>query len=292
MKCLVCGTSMRPYFTRKFDGAHPFDEIFRHYLDYMEYERCDACSLVSCANVYAMDKAAFYELNTRWHQSMESSENIGARATSHKGSGGNQPPYLQMATLINILQRHEIIGPRMLDFAGGIGSLANLLDVYYQLPLAVYEPYNNAPFNKNIRYLNSREELALDIKKPYDLVINSAMFEHIKDMEVLDEIDACVAKSGALLLHTVVRENTPKDPSYFYIQPCHITFWSNRAMGLFMKRYGYRASIYNLEAKSWLLFKNGANLRGLRDKVCKINKQMQREYLLLSEDGFYEYYLN
>ena len=46
--------------------------------------------------------------------------------------------------------------------------------------------------------------------RQYGLVINSAMFEHVRKREELERINDLVAKSGILMIHTVVCENIPR----------------------------------------------------------------------------------
>jgi len=90
-----------------------------------------------------------------------------------------------------------------------------------------------------------------------------------------------------MIIHTVICENIPKNPDWFYIEPpVHATFHTNKSMGILMEQWGYKASIYCLSAKSWVLFKES---KGVEEKVCNINKELQTQYLVY-KDGFVDYW--
>ena len=89
-----------------------------------------------------------------------------------------------------------------------------------------------------------------------------------------------VAKDGVLMLHTVVCENVPKDPNWFYITPIvHTAFHTNKSMSILMKQWGYAASIYSPQAKSWFLFKKDCHqVNWLEALVGEVNREMQTQY--------------
>ena len=43
------------------------------------------------------------------------------------------------------------------------------------------------------------------IKRSYDLVLSSAVFEHVRSRNTLDEIESYVSEQGSLAVHTLVR---------------------------------------------------------------------------------------
>ena len=93
---------------------------------------------------------------------------------------------------------------------------------------------------------------------------------------------------GSLIIHTVICENIPKNPDWFYIEPpVHTTFHTNKSMSILMKQWGYEASIYCLSAKSWILLKEAS--QEIKEKVENINKEFQTEYLIYKE-GFVDYW--
>ncbi len=67
--------------------------------------------------------------------------------------------------------------------------------------------------NNQIQYVKESE------LKPVKVLINSAMFEHIRNREHLEHVNSLVSDEGVLILHTIVCENIPKDPDWFYIMP-------------------------------------------------------------------------
>ena len=57
-------------------------------------------------------------------------------------------------------------------------------------------------------------------------------------------------------MHTLVAEEIPCDPDWFYLVPVHCTFWTNSAMKIFFERYGFIACSYNVDAQTWLMFRD------------------------------------
>jgi hypothetical protein len=92
---------------------------------------------------------------------------------------------------------------------------------------------------------------------------------------------------SVLIIHTVICGNIPMDSNWFYIDPpVHAAFHTNKSMSILMEQWGYKASVYCLSAKSWVLFKEP---KGVKEKVCNINKELQTQYLVY-KDGFVDYW--
>jgi hypothetical protein len=70
-------------------------------------------------------------------------------------------------------------------------------------------------------------------------------------------VDALVSKDGVLGIHTLVCEEVPRDPDWFYLLPVHCTFHTNRSMEILFRQWGYRCSVYSASAQLWFWFKNG-----------------------------------
>ena len=140
-------------------------------------------------------------------------------------------------------------------------------------------------FGTPIRGLNYIGEH--DTRK-YKLVINSAMFEHVLGRKHLDAVNNLVDEDGVLMLHTVICENIPNDPNWFYLTPMvHTAFHTNKSMDILMKQWGYVASIYAPQAKSWFLFKKDSpDINDLENAVSRINKELQTKYFHYKK-GFY-----
>ncbi|RAX51906.1 hypothetical protein CCY99_08075 [Helicobacter sp. 16-1353] len=175
----------------------------------------------------------------------------------------------------------------MLDYAGGIGSLARILYKYYAIELLVYEDYMDSYKNDNeVKYIAKN-----DLDK-YSIVLNSAMFEHITKREHLEHINSLVKDDGILIIHTLIRENIPKDPNWFYILPIHCSFHTNKSMEILMQDWGYTQSIYSPISKCWILFKeNNINcINGnLKDFADSINMELQQKYFFY-KNGFMDYW--
>ncbi|MDD2947522.1 MAG: hypothetical protein PHV80_01595 [Rugosibacter sp.] len=124
----------------------------------------------------------------------------------------NQPPYAEQAMMLMLLGENHIIDTKsMVDYAAGYGTLSRILDKYHHSQLPIYDPYIQA--DNSGRYI---EKSKLGI---YKTVINSAMFEHVLKREDLDYVNNIVDIDGCLIIHTVVCENIPKDPDWFYLRP-------------------------------------------------------------------------
>jgi hypothetical protein len=263
MKCLICDGNMLFHIAKDYHGTIYKDVI----KDIVEYYKCKECGLTVSKTHQLMSADVWSKLNYDLHHYEENNK----RST-------NQPPYLEQALLIKVLAENLIIDSNnILDYAGGYGSLSKVIEKYFGINLPVYEKFvHSKTFHKYVSEL-----------KNYNTVINSATFEHIFHRKEFDKINSLVDNSGVLILHTVVCENIPSDSNWFYITPVHTTFHTNKSMKILMKQWGYQASIYCLSAKSWILFKKPRY--DLKEKVKKINKEFQTEYLIYKE-GFVDYW--
>lgn len=107
------------------------------------------------------------------------------------------------------------------------------------------------------------------------------MFEHVLDRSDLEKVNSLVERDGVLMIHSVICENIPRDPNWFYLTPItHTAFHTNQSMSILMKEWGYTHTIYCPKAKSWFLFKDGIEYSKVRDTVRTINRSLQSEYFL------------
>ncbi len=123
--------------------------------------------------------------------------------------------------MLSLLGKNNIIKTdNMLDYAAGYGSLSRIADKYFGIDLPIYDPFVWA---SDGRYV-AAEDL-----QTYSAVINSAMFEHVTSREDLEELNKLVSDDGCLIVHTVICENIPKDPDWFYLYPpVHTAFHTNK----------------------------------------------------------------
>lgn len=223
-----------------------------------------------------MTEHEWSQLNSSWHHHFE--ENV-------EGNITNQPPYADQALALRMLGKNGVIDINYgLDYAAGYGTMAKVLKKYFNKDIAVYDKYVQDT-SSNLKYTNER-----DLKK-YKLVINSAMFEHVLAREHLDFVNNLVDIDGVFMLHTVVCERIPNDPSWFYITPMvHTAFHTNKSMGILMEQWGYAASVYSPQAKSWFLFKKDSPIINiLENTIMSINQELQTPYFHY-KNGFMDYW--
>lgn len=270
MNCLICDSRTQYYFSKKYT-EYPYDELMKD-VGSVEYHKCSNCGFVISKTHAELDTVQWNKLNEDFHHYMENQKEI---------KEINQPPYAEQALMLNLLHKNKIIDiDDCLDYAAGYGTLSRILAKYFQIEISIFDPYvQHGDVNRYI----SEADLG-----NYKTVINSAMFEHITSREDLDKVNRLVAMDGCLVLHTVVCENIPKNPDWFYLKPpVHTAFHTNRSMEILMKQWGYACSIYCPKSKSWILLKSQASQ--LPEKVEGINAELQSEWFLF-KSGFLDYW--
>jgi len=270
-KCLICESNTNYFFSKIYDFEIP-NLSYKNFK--ADYYKCEFCGLVVSRTHQTMSNADFLGLNNYFHHFIENNE-----------TAMNQPPYAEQALVLSILNKANIVNlENTLDFSAGYGTLAKILQKYFNKKINLFDLYVTDT-NSNLQYL-SKDEF-----QKYDLVINSAMFEHVLNRKDLDKVNALVSHNGVLMLHTVICETIPEDPTWFYLNPIvHRAFHTNKSMSLLMKQWGYASSIYSPQAKSWFLFKNEfpllANLKNLTDQI---NTELQTKWFIYKE-GFVDYW--
>lgn len=270
MKCLICNSESYYYFTKTYNDQ-PFSQMMKG-IGSVDYYKCSNCGFTLSKTHAELDNTIWEKLNYDFHHYIENND-----------SPGNQPPYNEQASMINILSKNNIIDTlSILDYAGGYGTLGKILKKYYNFnDFPVYDPYILSEENSN-GYVK-QENLV-----KYKTVFNSALFEHLIDRKSFDKINEIVADDGCMIIHTVICENIPKDPSWFYlVPPVHCAFHTNKSMEILMEQWGYKSSIYCPTAKCWILFKK--ENADLPIKVKLINDEFQTNYLYF-RNGFVDYW--
>jgi 2-polyprenyl-3-methyl-5-hydroxy-6-metoxy-1,4-benzoquinol methylase len=144
----------------------------------------------------------------------------------------------------------------------------------------VYDPYVES--NDASTYI-CKSELSR-----YDVVFNSAMFEHVLCREDLDAVRDLLKPGGVLIVHTVVCDRIPKDPEWFYLKPpVHTAFHTNKSMSFLMEQWGFRSSIYCPKGKAWFLLPS--NGEEIKLAVDKINLRLRNEWFIFKQ-GFVDYW--
>jgi len=131
------------------------------------------------------------------------------------------------------------------DFGCGDGKLADQLG-RRGVPVLKFDRYMG-----DDSYL-TEEQLAAT---RYEVVLNTAVFEHLRRRPQLDEIAGLIAPGGVFALHVLVREEIPPDPDWFYLHAAHCSFFTNRSMQILFDQWGFYSSLYHVESRLWFWFR-------------------------------------
>ncbi len=268
MNCIICESPIKFFLSKEYT-EEPYS-LFMKDIGPIEYFKCINCGFTMGKTIIDLSHQRWEMLNSDFHHYQEKNN-----------SAINQPPYLHQATFLKVLSTNGIIDINStVDYAGGYGSLSKVMNKYFEMQLAVYDPFVQG--NTKDIYV-PKESL-----KNYSSVLSSALFEHLTNRESFDNINNIVSDSGFMFIHTVICENIPNDPNWFYMDPpVHCAFQTNKSMQILMDQWDYRASIYCPVAKSWVLFKE--NNPDVKRKVDLINSEFQTEYIIHKE-GFVDYW--
>jgi hypothetical protein len=270
MNCIICHSDSQYYFSKTYSES-PFDDMMRE-IGEIDYYKCSRCGFVLSKTHSELDESKWENLNRLFHHYMENPKNE---------RKGNQPPYAEQAMMICLLGKNGIINTHsMVDYAAGYGTLSNILSKYYGLDLPIFDPY--------IQTDNSNKYVHESALKPYKTVINSAMFEHVLRREDLDRLNNLVDNDGCLILHTVICENVPNDPNWFYLRPpVHTAFHTNKSMEILMGQWGYYSSIYCPQSKCWVLLRE--HVENVEKKITTLNQELQTDWFHC-KNGFMDYW--
>jgi hypothetical protein len=271
MKCIICQHES-DFLTRT-----SYENRYEDVLNGADMHKCRNCGFGFSKTLFDMDQGKWEELNLLFHRKIE---------YNHDPKGNykrRQPPYYEQAFLIKVLSLHGVVDlDSMVDFGGGVGTLERILFSYYDISIPIYDPYmrDDGDGDASVTYIN-------DLRK-CRTVYNSAYFEHIKSRDDLDIVNDSVDNEGSMMIHTVVCENIPDDPNWFYFKPpVHSAFHTNKSMGILMEQWNYMSSLYCPSAKTWILFKKEPiDLYGFMDRI---NRDFQTDYLYYKK-GFVDYW--
>lgn len=270
MQCMICGSDSNYYFSKTY-AEQPFGDFMRE-IGSVDYYKCGSCGFVLSETHLKLDENKWENLNSQFHHYVENSDNE---------KKINQPPYAEQAMMLSFLGKNGIVSTdSILDYAAGYGTLSKILSKYHDIGLSIFDPYVQA--DNTGRYIDKRELTA------YKTVINSAMFEHVLRREDLDRVNDIVDVDGALVIHSVICENVPNDPDWFYLRPpVHTAFHTNKSMGILMNQWGYHSSIYCPQAKCWVLLKKKVD--DVEELIVSMNKELQAKWFYF-KNGFVDYW--
>ena len=262
MKCIICFDGMAYYFTKQFSV---------YGLGAVDYWRCSSCGFVASKTHYDMTDAQWEALNLAFHSD--------SNAREDNPYNRNQR-YFNQALMLHLMERGELLKrSEWLDWGSGVGNVSIQLQQWFSLQLlnfdAFVRPTINSVVSANLK------------KRGYSLVVNTAVFEHVRDRKTLDEIESYVSEDGHLAVHTLVRGQIPSDPEWMYLLPVHCSFHTNKSMQMLMNQWKYTCSVYNEHSKMWIMFKRPSAEIG--ETVQRLNSSLGYEYFHFKE-GFMDYW--
>lgn len=262
VQCIICGSRQTYAFSKHFG---------RYRLTDVDYWTCERCGFTASKTHVDMSGTAWAQLNLDFHNDHF--------ARDDNPYNRNQR-YFNQALMISLLTRWGLVhGGEWLDWGSAEGRLSAQLERHFGLVLHNFDRYL-APA------LRAVEEAALTPGR-FDLVVNTAVFEHVRSRETLNEIHALVSTNGCLAVHTLVCGGIPRDPDWMYLLPVHTAFHTNRSMELLMSQWGYTCSVYNEHSKLWVMFRGEAS--DVERRVNEFNEFLGWEYLHFSV-GFMAYW--
>jgi hypothetical protein len=105
--------------------------------------------------------------------------------------------------------------------------------------------------------------------------------------EQFDAVEGLLSKQGVLGTHTIVCENVPADPTWFYLAPVHCAFHTNKSMEMLFRQWGYTSSTYNVSAQLWLWFKGDP---GRVEAIIQRANTRQGGLTYVFKQGFVDYW--
>ena len=237
---MICQGEMIYYFTKDFTKYNLTQ------LQKSDYFICKKCGFVASKTIFEMDKSQWEALNSEYHGDYLKGSPI------MQDDANWQSRLKRQADEIDFLVRqNQIQKGNWVDWGCGGGDLADHLR-HKGLEINKYDAYVN--------YMTHEQLLS----KKYEFVISTSVLEHIRDLSPYDEMVKLLSDNGVLGVHTLVREEIPQNPDWFYLLPVHCAFYSNQSMKILFHRYGFKSSLYHPESRLWFWFKN--NRDELKDK--------------------------
>ena len=236
MNCFVCGGEMRPFMKKSFGMKN---------LDVCEYVRCEECGLVVAKTIYEMPHSDWENLNRECHAAYQNTNEL---AIDPRWLERLKAQAKVLSELINIDVLEK--SARAVDYGAGDGKLSAFVGGDW---LKKFDAYMARP---NENYLSAEEMTPAS----FDFVITCSVFEHLLGASDVEKIFALLKPSGIMALHTLICEEVPRDPNWFYLQPVHCTFWTNAAMQKIFKQYDFASCAYNVESRLWFMFKGAAKV--------------------------------
>lgn len=263
MSCFVCGGQL-DYFCSK---------VFNEYgLGNVTYDQCRTCHLVLSRTHRQLSDESWTRLNREYHAFLGSTQN--------KDDPRWMDRLAYQAQSILTLRRQSLLpyDHPWVDYGCGDGKLADMLAASGVL-LNKYDKY----MRLSRQYLTDEQFLS----EKYDLIVSTSVFEHVRSIAPLNEMNEHLSPHGVLAIHTLVAEEIPKDPSWFYFLPPHSAFFTNSSMSILFKTWGFEPSIYDVKSRMWYFFKPGARIdQSILDRLNSEASEQRYFY----KAGFMDYW--
>lgn len=273
MKCFVCGGEMQPYFTKKIAVKYLRD------LDTFEYVRCEHCGLVVSKTLYEMSHEDWSEFNYNSHKDLYFNGVLKFEEIDPKYSTRHDAQANMFVELVqNGVFKYDW---RTIDYGACDGALANQINGKLEkVWLKKFDAYIE-PLDEN--YLTQEEVTP----KTFDFLLSTSVFEHLfGNKGEVDNIINLIKPDGIMGLHTLICEEVPQDPEWFYLLavPVHCTLWTNKAMSIVFQKNNFKHCAYNVEAQMWLFFRNEEAWQ----KLNEVKEKLSGTWIL--KDDFIDYW--
>ena len=241
MKCIICDD---------FDMQHYFNKIY--YGRQYEFVKCPRCGMVIDKTIYEMDSEDWEKVNNI-HIRMYNPTDKNNELKRHENRLIPQAGFISDLYLNGIISKDD----RVVDYGCGDGLLTRMVDNL----LPNYAKDRFSLIGKYEKYLqgegNDYYEDSDMLSESFDVVISLAVLEHMIGFDDIDGFFCLVNNTGMAIIHTLICEEVPQDPEWFYIwEPFHCTLWTNKAMEQVFNRYGFVGCSYHTEAKIWIFYKD------------------------------------
>lgn len=266
MECIVCRNQMNYDFSKYFN---------QHSLGNVDYWRCVSCGFVASKTHFDLSDEGWGKINREFHASFQ--------GTDYCPDDRQWVLRLnKQAEVIADLTKLGILPADLpwVDFGCGDGKLSDMLYEKYKLKLLKFD-----------RFMKGEGYISEDNLKHtrFGFAITTSVFEHLRDRKHLDEIASLVADNGVMGIHTLVAEEVPHTPDWFYLLPVHCAFYTNKSMQILFDQWGYSASIYHVDSRLWFWFKE-TNDR-LEEIIVSLNSQPGRDnFFYHYKRGFMDYW--
>ncbi len=239
--------------------------------DFLQFIKCGHCGLVIDQTTYEMSQEERSAYITKIHSAyLGQDENV------------DDPGWIERLDK-QVLLLIQMFGNgifnknmRIADYGCGDGKLSEYFRRYYESTVNGNTLNEENPvilkYDKFMRPEGDSTYLLDSEMKPgsFDAIVTCSVFEHLIGKRDIDEVLGLLNNNGILCLHTLVCEEVPCDPDWYYLLPDHVTLWTNKAMDYLYKDYGYSGCAYNIEARMWFFFKDKTQFDKLyanKDKI-------------------------